>query len=249
VQVLTELVRRMKESRSTDLPARQRELASALVTLRRPAAAAAQLAEVLKNSPPSEASLEVWHEYVDCLLAANDPAVGRVLADQTDENAFSRGVEKLLRQLEQESAGDNYTAAMAMVAEARKTLFTRLTQPRRQALLDIQAACVARQVQADKAAVSQQVVAMASADESIRSAATAKLVALGDRALLPLIDELRKELATAKPNPDVERAVIACIKQLAPHLNGYSLTALPADKIARLDEWTKQLAMSRPAVN
>ena len=247
-QVLAELVRRLREAKSADLPVRQRELASVLMALRRPAEAAAQLAEVLKNSPSSESAGEVWHEYVDGLLAANDPSVCRVLADQTDEEAFSQGVEKLLLQLEQGSSGDNYTAVMAMVVEARRTLFVRLAPPRQQTLLGIQDACSARQARADKALVSQQVAALAGADEAARSAATTKLAVLGDRAVLPLIDELRKELTAAKPNPDTEKAIVACLKQLAPHLSNYLFTATTAEKIARLDEWTK-MATSRPTTS
>jgi len=246
-QVLRVLVDRLRESKSPDLLPRQRELASALMALRRPAEAAAVLAEAMKNAPPEQASA-LWHEHLDCLLTANDPSVCRVLADQTDEDDFSLGVSKLLLQLEQETTGDRYAVAMATVAEARRTLFGRLTESRRQVFLDIHAVCVTQQAKADQALVTQQVAAMASADESVRASATARLVALGDRALLPLIDELRKELAAAKPNPDVEKTILAVLKQLAPHLNNYSLTAPPVEKLNRLDEWTKN-ATSRPANN
>jgi HEAT repeat protein len=245
-QVLRVLVDRLREAKSPDLLPRQRELASALMALRRPAEAAAVLAEAMTNSPPPELASALWHEYVDCLLAANDPSVCRVLADQVNEDDFSLGVGKLLLQLEQATTGDQYAVAMAMVAEARRTLFGRLSESRRQVVLDIQAVCVTQQAKADRALVAQQVVALAGADESVRAAATTRLVALGDRAVLPLIDELRKDLTAAKPNPDVEKAVVAILKQLTPHLNNYTLTAPLAEKLARLDDWTK-VATSRPA--
>jgi len=246
-QVLAVLVGRLREARSAELATYQRELAGALMKSRRPAEAAAQLAEILKNSPPTGATaLEIWHEYVDCLLAADDPAVCRVLAEQTDEASFSQAVDRLLMYLEQETTSDHYHVVMAMVAEARRALLARLPERRRQAMLDMDAVCAAQRARADRALVTQQVVAFASTDEAVRSAAMSRVTALGDRALAPLIAELRKELTAAKPNAAVEKAMLDCVKQIAPHLNGYTAAASPSDKIARLDEWTRQVT-TQPA--
>ena len=245
-QVLKVLVDRLKESKSPDLAPRQRELALAFAVLRQPVEAAAQLADLLKNpAVTGETASAVWVEYVEYLLAAEDLSVCRVLSEQKNEADFNRGIEKLLAHLVQ-GTDDNYGAAMAMVDEARRVLTTRLSEPRRQAMADVHEKCAAKQAQTDKALVTQQVAILTGAEESARAAAMTRLTALGDRALAPLLDELRKELATEKPRADAERAILACLKQLAPQWNGYNLSATTADKLARLDEWTK-LATSQPA--
>lgn len=240
IQVLQVLVGRLKEAKAADALTRQRELASALAKAQRPAEAATQLAEILKgSSPTADETASLWADYVDCLLAANDPGVCKVMVDQKNDKLFTAAGERMMAHLETQTTGENYAAVIAIIGEARKTLFTRLAETRRQALLDMLAACRTKQAQADQAMVAQQVTGLTSADDSVRTAAATKLTALGERALSPLIEELRKSITSAKADPEMEKALVSCIKQVAPRLNDYNVSAALADKLAKLTAWTK----------
>ena len=64
------------------------------------------------------------------------------------------------------------------------------------------------------------------------------MTTLSDRAVKPLIGELHKNLSSAKPNPQLETAILAALKQMAPQLDGYDSTASVADKFKTLDRWS-----------
>ena len=60
---------------------------------------------------------------------------------------------------------------------------------------------------------------------------------MGDRAVRPLLLELRKAVGGGQPDPDAEKAILGVLKAVAPDLTGYDAAA-PADaKLKTIDEW------------
>ena len=56
-------------------------------------------------------------------------------------------------------------------------------------------------------------------DEATRTAAAAELTKMGPKAVAPLLVKLKETLTGQSPNPQMEKAIISLLKQIAPQLN------------------------------
>lgn len=239
IRVMQLLVAKLKIAKSKSLRTRQRELAAALLKSDRPDEAAEQLADVFGATPSGDAQAKaIWLEWVDAMLAAADPAVGKVMADQTDDELFQQAVNSLTTRLSQLVAAQKQDAAIVLLEEVDRRLGQRLTSAQRGGYKTVLTNCRAGQAAADVQRVAKLALQLLAAEETARKAAQAELTIMGDRAVKPLVGELRKNLASAKPNPQVEIAILTALKQLSPQLAGYDSAAAVADRLKTLDKWS-----------
>jgi hypothetical protein len=96
------LVAALKAQKSAELPAAQRELGLTLMKVERPTEAAPLLAESYASYAAAKDDLAkmVWLEWVESLLAADEPSVAKVAGDQTDEEAFAKALSMIDARLE-----------------------------------------------------------------------------------------------------------------------------------------------------
>ena len=172
------------------------------------------------------------------MLAAADPAACKIMADQNDTDLFQQAVSSLTTHVSQMVDAQKHDAAIALLEEVNRQLPRRLSADQRDAFRTVLGNCRASQAAADAQRVDKLAPQLLAADEPAKKAAMAELANMGDRAIKPLIAQLRKNLSAAKPNPQFETAVLTAIKQLAPKLEGYDPAAPAAEKSKVLDKWS-----------
>ncbi len=241
IKVLGMLVSALKKGKSLDLPGAQRRLARALLLASRPAEATPHLAGAYaqckaRKSPETPA---VWREWIDAMLLAEDPAVAKALADQTDDAAFAKGMGRLSARLDELAKQERFSAITVMADEALKQLGARLTDEQKAALNKTLQAARADRLRADRQAVAKLVGELSGGDDSARKAA-AQLEAMGDRSVRPLVRELRQAVAAEKPDAAVEKAIVAVLTRIAPKLAGYDTSADKDAKLKLIDSWLKE---------
>ena len=239
IRILQMLVGALRRVKSPDLPAGLRQLGMELVKANRPAEAAIHLAEAysaLAAAKNPDAGV-VWNQWVDALLAAADPAVAKAMADQSDKGVSAGALTRMEEKLAGLAAQSKWAEVMQMSAAALKALGDRLTDEQRRRFQGFLSNARAGQLAADRKRVGTLTAQLLAADESVRKAAAAELQAMGNRAVVPLLQELRTAVASEKPSPGIEEAVLAVLKQIAPGLNGYDLSASAAERVRRIDAW------------
>jgi HEAT repeat protein len=244
VRILQMLVVALKAQKSAELPAAQRELGLTLMKVERPTEAAPLLAESYASYAAAKDDLAkmVWLEWVESLLAADEPSVAKVAGDQTDEEAFAKALSLIDARLEALRKKGAWSALVALADEAVKQLPKRITEDQRTAWQ--QELDKARQQlrAADQQRVAALVRQLASAEEAPRKAAETELQTMADRAVAPLLVELKKAVEGANPGaPGAEKAILGILKQIAPKLTGYDPAAPKADRLKRIEAWAKEL--------
>ena len=238
IKVLQMLVGALKAAKSEALPSTLRELGLALMKASRPAEAAPVFAEAqaLLLAEKSPQAQEVWLEWIEALLAADDPVVVKALAEQSEE-AFAKAWALFDAHLKRLLDAEKYPPAILLAGEAVKQLSSRLTARQRQVLSDVLAGATARQIAADRERVAKLAPQLSAVDESARTAADAELQSMGERAVAPLLEELKKVVIADAPG--AEKAILAALAQIAPKLTGYDPAAPKADRIKLVDSWLK----------
>lgn len=241
IRILQMLAALLRRDKGAELPGILRRLGRLLHGANRPAEAAVCLAEAytalagVKNPQAAD----VWNEWIDAMLAADDPAVVKAIADQEGDKAFAGAVERLQRRLGALTAEKQWAAAIQLSAAADAGLKGRLAGAEQERIAKVLAQARGGQAADDRRRVAALAAQLVAADESVRKAAQTALKAMGDRAVTPLLRELRNALAAEKPNPDLEKAVLAALKQIAPKLTGYDPDAAIAERIQRVETWLK----------
>jgi len=241
VQVLQMLVNVVGES---DQAVQAKEqLADALLRAERPSEAAAQLAELyrLASQRKLPSARRIWTRWVAALLAADDPAAMKVIAEQTDPDAFGDAVDRLQQRLEQLIERQRFSAAVLLASEAIKQLPQRLKFEQREVIAGLLATARQGQQQQDRREVGLLTVKLISAEQAVRDAATEKLQAMGQRAVGPLLDELAETIQAEQPDKQMETAILSVLGKIAPKLTGYDPAAAVAEKLAVIESWRKQL--------
>jgi len=239
VKIMQMLVDRLRHAGSQQLPAAQRKLASALVKAGRPAEAAGLLGQTYTTfaATGSPDAPVVWVEWVDALLAADDPNCVTVVGSQMNAEAFAAAVAHLLARLDQLAAQDRHAAVVLLGTEAAGHLASRLNERQRAALQRAIKDAQARQLAADRLRVSRLVGQLCSTDEAVRKAAAEELQAMSDRAVLPLLEELKKAITAAEPDGQIEKAVLEVLRKVRPGMTGYDTHAPLADRVALIGAW------------
>ncbi len=226
------------------IPVRLR-LGRALMQADRPAEAAGELSAVhaamIKTGKTDDAR-KIWVEWIKILLASGDASalveIGE--AGAGDVKQFNAAIAALQERLNALSSEKDWDAVVRLAAAALQQLPKHLSKPQREALIEILRKAKVRQQLADRQRVETLVVRLTGADETAGQAAARELATMKERAVRPLIEQLRKIISSEKPDPAAEKSILAVLSTLAPQLKGYDPKADPAERLKTLDEWIKE---------
>ena len=240
IQVLQMLADRLKARKSTRLGQAQRRLGAALMAVQRPAEAAVQFGEAYASyaAARDKATQTVWSEWVDAMLAADDPACLTAMAEQTDERAFAAALRKFTGRLSELGAQDKHLTVVMLAGEAQERLGDRLSQSQRNSLARMADEAAAKQSALDAQKVAALTPLLAGDDETARKAA-ADLVAMSTRAIPPLLAELRKTVTSDSVSPKIELGIVEVLRQISPKLAGYDPAASQQTKLELIETWSK----------
>lgn len=230
------------------LPTVQRELAELLMTSARPAEAAALLGEahaVLKKADSPDTQT-VWLEWVKALLASANPEAVEVMASQASAEAFAAARKLFDARLEALLAEGQFSQVVLIASAAVEQFGTdkRLSAVERAALARALKVAREKQAAADRVLVTKLIPQLAGADAVAVAAATAELKGMGDRAVGPLVEELRKALTADKTDPKIEKAILDVLTPIAPKLEGYDPAADLAARVKCVDGWLKAMRVA-----
>ena len=234
----------MRAGKDPTLASFQRELASVLMAASQPAEAAARLGEAhaaLKqaDSPETQAT---WLEWVEALLAAGNPEAVKVIAGEKGAaEAFAKATKHLGTRLKDLNDKGQFSQVVVLAAAALDQLGDRLTDDERKELGQTLTKARAKQAAADRLFVAKTVPQLVSTDAAAARTASESLKGAGDRATIPLVEELRKAVAAPKPDPVTEKAILGVLAHTAPKLSGYSLSDAQPAKLKCIDGWLKAL--------
>ncbi len=231
----------LKARKGSRLAGAQRRLAAVLMQAHRPAEAAAQLGEAYAAyaSQRSSEAPRVWEDWVDALVAADDPSCAAAIASQTDEKAFAAALGKLMDRLSALRSQEKYLTVTLLAGEALEHLSGRISGSQRDALRQMADEAKARQSATDGQKVAALVLLLVGDDESARKAA-GELQGMSTRAIPPLLAELRKAVTGELIDPKVEKAIVEVLRQISPKLTGYDISASTKVKLELIDAWSKQ---------
>jgi len=237
------LVANLRASKSNLWPTASRKLAVDLLAASRPAEAAPLLGQayVACQAAKSPEAREVYLEWVEALLKANDPLIFKAMTDTAQVAEFPGVLEKVEKRVGELAAEGKFAPAILLAGEVLRQLSSRLSPAQAASFQKILDDAKARQLAVDRARVEQLAAQLQSADATTGKAAAAELKAMGDRAVGPLVEALRTVVAGAKPNPLAEKAIIDILVQIAPKLTGYDVAEAKALKLKRIQEWVDGL--------
>jgi len=233
------LVASLRASKNNQWPAASRKLAVDLLAASRPAEAAPLLGQAYAacQAGKSPDAREVYLEWVDALLKANDPLIFKAMADAAQQGEFPGVLEKVEKRIGELMADGKYAPAILLAGEVIRQLSSRLSPAQAASFQKILDDAKARQLAVDRARVEQLAAQLQSADATTGKAAAAELKAMGDRAVGPLVEALRTIVAGAQTNPAAEKAIVDILVQIAPKLTGYDPAEAKALKLKRIQEW------------
>ena len=218
-------------------------LGEALMARDRPFEAAGELAKVhdalVKASSPDAG--QVWLRWVEALLAADDASAVAKIAETQDQKQFVAAVAALQKRLGALKVKKDWDALVRLAGAAGDRLAPRLSGPRSKAIEATLAHARQQQRSADRQRVSEVVTRLTGPDEAARTVAREQLIAMKDRAVEPLVAELRKAISAGTPDPEAEKALLAVIATVAPRLKGYDPKAPQAEKVKVLDGWLQKI--------
>lgn len=254
IKIAQMLVDRLTADKDARLPSAQRRLAGALLKGARPAEAAAQLSKAfaaLKKVDSAEAA-PCWLEWVEALLAAGDATVIKVISDEKEKeegsSAFMEACGRLETRLGQLVSAGRYDQAAEIALGAVETLGPRLDKRQKARISQLLNDARAKQAAADRQRVARLVLQLAASDAAAARTASAALKGMGNRAVAPLVEELKLTVAAAGqgPNPPAETAILEILAQIAPRLSPYDPKAPTADRLKRIEVWRKALSSPEP---
>ncbi len=243
IRVLQMLALSLKNQESLEAPSVQRELGQALVKADRFAEAAPVLGEAYTRlaSVKDPNARAVWIEWVNSMLAADEPSVVKAMAEQADQAAFAGATKALRARMEILRGKGNWSNMVQLGGEALRLLPKRMTETQR-ATMEQDVAMARDQMRlADRQRTAALVKQMSAADDAARKAAEAELQTLGDRSVSPLLEELRKIVDSPKSDAEAEKVILAALRLVAPKLTGYDPASTKAERLKRIEAWAQEL--------
>ncbi len=239
IEIMKMLVGLLKSEKSPKLPDVQRELGLALAAADRPAEAAASFAEAYEFyvAGQSDKTEQVWVEWTDALLAADDPSVIKIIAGQKDQDAFEKAVVRLLERLETLVKQKDWDSAVLLANQAKTQLGEKLGPRQADTLGRIVNEAKQARDEADRQEVSRLAAQLTNNDEATRKAAVDKLRAMGAKAVKPLLEELEKTITAKSPVAAMEKAILDVLAQIAPTFTGYNVDSPLADRVKLIKDW------------
>ncbi|RPI60806.1 MAG: hypothetical protein EHM48_06645, partial [Planctomycetaceae bacterium] len=239
IKILQMYVALLRDAKSLELPDALRQLGAVLVKNSRQAEAAPCLAEsfaLLTATKQSQAG-DVWLEWIDALLGADNQTAVKTISEQTNDALFAKAMQSFDARLSDLETKGNWSTIILLTGEANKQLNARLSETKRKEYQDLLAKAKTQQDQADRQRVTKLVSQLTVADEAGRKAAATELQTMGDRAVNQLLLELKAAVDTEKPNPTAEQAIADMLRQLAPKLTGYDPAATKDQKLKLINSW------------
>jgi HEAT repeat protein len=239
IKVLQLLVAGLKAKGAPELPLQQRVLGEALVKAKRPAEAAPCLADAYAqlaraNDPVAP---ELWLQWIDALLAGDDPASVKAIAEQTDHAQFDKAVAHYMARLGDLTSQKSWLACVGLCENAN-TVLTGLSQAQRDSVAKTLAQARDQLAITCRTRVAALAPQLSVGDEAGRKAAATEIQAMGASAVKPLCEELRKVAGGDKDNPEAEKAILLVLKQIAPKITTYDPATTPKpDRIKLIDNW------------
>ncbi len=237
------LVASLRADKSKKLPAALRKLAAELVAASRPAEATGLLGEAYAAylAGKSPQAREVYLEWTDALVKANDPLIFKAMADGTRADEFPAVLAKVQERLGELTTQGRYAPAILLGGEVFRQLAPRLTADQKASFQKLLDDAKARQLAADHTRVKQLSAQLQATDAKARQAAADELKAMGDRAVGPLVGQLRAVVIAPRPNPAAEKGIVDILVQIAPKLTGYNVAEAKDLRLKKIDEWAKSL--------
>ncbi len=249
IEVLQLLVEAMRNESSERLPEILHELGKALLDVPRFAEAAAVLEEAYESyhSRGDRGGEQVWREWVEAMLGPGDPEVTKVMLEQDSDELFSWSLENLQQHLiERMNKKDDPGSVSALASKAARELAPRLTVPQREKLDRIATKAQAHLTRTAREKVLSLVTQLKSPDEQTRKGAASELQKMGQKAVPPLLQALKRIVQPDQVDPATEQEILAVLKQIAPKLTGYDPTAPTADRIKVVEDWIKVSSKGHP---
>ncbi|MHC4294625.1 MAG: HEAT repeat domain-containing protein, partial [Planctomycetota bacterium] len=217
----------------------RRQLGMLLLKAGRPAEAGPHLerawAIYQKNGDP--VATEVWSEWINVLLSADDPTAIRAMNEQLDDEHFARALRQLNERLMKLARKGKYAPVILLTQAALKELPHRLTADQREIIQKLFSESLVRQKYEDRRTVAGLVAQLNSTDEGTRKTAITQIKAMGRRATVPLILELKAFVLTENSNSQKEIAILGAMGEVAPELNDYNPEATKDQKLKLIDVW------------
>ncbi|MGC9455796.1 MAG: HEAT repeat domain-containing protein [Phycisphaerae bacterium] len=243
IRVLQMLV---EEIESADAPntarlAARRDLGEALLKAGRPAEAAPHLKEAWLTAVElgDDSTTSVRLLWIKALLASNDTAAIAAIADCDRQQAFAEAMGMLETRLDELEEQEDLTAVIRLCDEALKQLSERITAERRQALQARREQAKALRIEAERARVAGLCGQLTAAEEGVRQKARSELLDMSQRALPHMLRLLRSAVAEEPPQAESEQAILAVLREIAPELTGYDVSAPVQERLRVIDQWIK----------
>jgi len=158
-----------------------------------------------------------------------------------DDGLFANALGRLNARLAFQKSAKNFASVVLLAEAALKQMPQRLTPKQIQSLKKILNEARGKLQKLDAERVAKLVGRLGVADETVRKSAAAELQAMGERAVKPLLGQLRKIVAAEKdkrPNIETEKAILAILQKVAPKLLGYDVTAAKDERLKILEKWS-----------
>ena len=181
----------------------------------------------------------MYLEWIDALLKANDPMILKALADKAQAKQFGTAFKKFEKRINELMGEKKYATVTLLGGEVLRKLPGRLSSAQAATLTKRVKEAATLQLAADRARVEQLAAKLQSADAAAVKASAAELKSMGDRAVAPLIEQLRTAVAGNPPNPTAEKVIVGILVQIAPKLDGYDLAAARPERLKKIDQWKK----------
>lgn len=194
----------------------------------------------LDADDPADAPLRqsVWKQYVHALLEANDPAVVTVMTHPPAKELLPPAWKAFRERLEQLRDNQQYLPLISLIEAVRNA-------PKAVASYDLDTTGLAAMLaearrnlrDADRQTIAKLLPQLRSTDAAGRSEAEEQIKSMGDRAVRPLLLELRKSLLTEPPDPQTEQAIYEMLRQVATKLGEYDTEAERPQRLQRVETW------------
>jgi HEAT repeat protein len=241
IEILGMLVAALKAKDSDKLTQAHRTLGQALLAGARPAEAAGHFRkayDAMLSAKDAKASV-AWLEWVEALLAADDPSSIKAMAAQNESDVYQSALKALKARLTALVTEQRYAPAILLAGGAVENLAQRLTVDERKSFQTTLTDAKLAQRAADRKRVSQLAGQLTASDDSARSKASGELQVMASRAVVPLLEILKSSVEDKQSDPKVAQAIIAVLKHVAPKLTGYDPEASRDQQIKVIEGWLK----------
>lgn len=238
IRMMQMLVERHATTGDSGLADSSRELGLALLKAGRAPEAPAQLAKAHELAVAAKRSdvPEIWTELVGAMLETDDARVIKMIAQSEHEQAKAKALELVWLRLEKLRSVGKWPAAVALSQAAMEQLDQLLSEQQKETLKQALADAQAQQAAQDRQQVKGLLPGL-SGDDAARKAAQAQLATLGERAIAPLVAELRACVDCEQPDAALEKTILQALAGVAPRLNGYDTSAQKDVKLKTIESW------------